>query len=1104
MQDVINYKPNTTKEKTWLFNSAASFSGNVKYLFIYISLYRPDIFTCYISGDQSTVDYIKSLGFRACHFKSKEGVELLNNSGVYVNEHCKEIYPAELLDKKILNLYHGVGLKQIEKQADREFLFDRIAKKHIKYNDLFSNNMCFLVTSPFMESHFKKQLDLSDDQIIRAGYPRNTFQNRFKPIETFDHDILKQNGFSSKTKLAIYAPTFRDITPTNFLFNAIKDIEQLSKTLEESDICLIIKLHPEISNDLYFKTLNKKSEQYKNIVLWDNKKDIYEIFNKIDLAIIDYSSIYYDLLSSGVKNFIRYIYDYEDEKHIMIYDYEQNTTGDICKSFDDLLKSIKNYKYNKKNLEAEKINNLFWAYDNEKSFEDIIEQTLSFKIGKKGTLPTLYSFDVFDTIIARHCLQPKGIFFRVMEEIRNSSYKFPSIFISDYVNIRMQAESNCRELLKKTVGNIEITFDSIFERIKEVYELNDSQVNLLKDWEVEFEIDNVTPFNYGIEKIEQLLKDNEKVVLISDMYLPADIIKKMIHKINPSLSNIPLYVSSEYGVQKSTGKLYLKVYKDHSPWKFKEWIHYGDNAHSDGVKARELGIKTVIHAIPKFNSYEGGFVNKARSYDSHLVSGMLSRMRVDSISEKDYFTFSQIAGYMIPYVSWCLDNAIKNDIETLYFISRDGHFLKEVADEIISKKNLKIKTKYIYGSRRAWRVPAMVDKVDDEFFSYFGNLVGVDSYEKLLSSLHITHNSFQKKFSDLGIDKNTKINSSLIVSIREYFRKSEVYQEYLIKKAKEERNIVKMYLTQEINFNEKYAFVEYWARGYTQTCLSNIINNILGRESECIFYYYRSILPTQGKNIRLNYSTTTCSLIPVEAIFANSPYGTVTGYKKNKTIIEPIVQRTKFDSELYWSMSKNLKDFIQLFYTLPFIGDIKEIEKTYSNYAFEWYRDKQDDPYIVKSLGHLFYSEALLGNLTQFAPEFKVNTLELLKSGTSVTALTRSVKISLARSTPEIRKSYIELSKKKSHPILITNKKNTPTRNKASHVITSKNDSSTEHDWSKKIRLSNKLKRNPELFFYDSKKTLVRQIGRIAFHPKLKSSLGLTLTKLTKILINNI
>ncbi|WP_407232752.1 hypothetical protein [Escherichia coli] len=113
-------------------------------------------------------------------------------------------------------------------------------------------------------------------------------------------------------------------------------------------------------------------------------------------------------------------------------------------------------------------------------------------------------------------------------------------------------------------------------------------------------------------------------------------------------------------------------------------------------------------------------------------------------------------------------NALEKGINTLYFISRDGHFLKEIADAYINMHQLSIKTKYFYGSRRAWRIPAMIDNIDDEFFSNFGNLVGVDNYEKLLSALDISHNLFQKYFHELGLNKTSHINATDLVSLRNF------------------------------------------------------------------------------------------------------------------------------------------------------------------------------------------------------------------------------------------------------------------------------------------------------------------------------------------------
>lgn len=77
----------------------------------------------------------------------------------------------------------------------------------------------------------------------------------------------------------------------------------------------------------------------------------------------------------------------------MLYDYQSHTSGKVCQSFGELINAIDEYQtYSDNNLE--KIKELFWSYDDENTFENIINQTNQFKIGNKGVLPTFYSFDV--------------------------------------------------------------------------------------------------------------------------------------------------------------------------------------------------------------------------------------------------------------------------------------------------------------------------------------------------------------------------------------------------------------------------------------------------------------------------------------------------------------------------------------------------------------------------------------------------------------------------------------------------------------------------------------------------------------------------------------
>lgn len=1062
-------------DKIWLFNSAGEFSGNVKALFLYITQYHKDIVAYYISGDDNNVKHIQSLGFKACSFKSKLGISLMQQASVYVTEQVKKIYPKELHNCIQLNLFHGVGLKIIEKLYNRDEGFFGIMEKHIKYTQYLSHYMCFLVTSPFMEQHFKEQLNLRNDQLIRGAYPRCTpFQDK-ELTKTFNHDILVRQKLSSDTKIMLYAPTYRDHENQIFLYKAIPDLDKLLKVLKKNNILLILKLHTRSSKDPYTKKIYAYAQKNTNLLLWDNKEDIYEIFNKIDIAVVDYSSIFYDLLASGIKQFVRYIFDFENYKTTLNYDYFQNTTGSICMDFESLLETIENKSIIKQDTkQLTELNDKFWSYNTSNNCDNIIEQVLNFKPKLDIVLKNLYSFDVFDTIIARKVGEPRGVFFGVMEKIKTSNKDFPLYFHTEYVAIRMQAESNVREFIRKDKGFFEISFDDIFIRLAELYHLTDEQSELLKEWELEFELENVIPLFEQLERIEELLEKREIVILISDMYLPKAIIQKMLTKANSILASLPLFLSSELGVQKSTSLLYKEVYKHFSPWNFKEWNHIGDNKISDFDQAKKFGIQAQLISKPQFNSFENALINRHKNYDMFIIAGIMARMRTNTNIMKEYFAFSYISSYLVPYVAWTIRDAINRNISTLYFLSRDGFFLKKIADEYIFLHKLNIKTKYIFTSRRLLRVPSFIEDVDEEFFSEFGAIIEVKNYDVLLEALDISDKVFQELFPELMLNKNSTFTLPDLINLRIFFKNSTRYKEYLLRKAIEKRKIVVEYLKQEINFNEEFAFVEFWARGYTQTCFSRLLDYARNQNKSTIFYYFRSILPSIESNIRINYSTNNTNLSFIEAIFANAPYSSVKEYQyKHDGTIIPKLRAIPYDTELYNAMNDYLPIFVNEFYGAKFMNPIEVVERSLSDSALYWYRDKQDDNYFIKCLAHLKVTQSLYEqNIREFAPKFNEDMLKIIKDVKQLPA-TSSIKMSIARSTPKAKELYSKL---------LNNK----------HVVQKSNNVSSKNlnILSKKEKLYRKISCNPEQFFADSKYIFVRTIGKLALSPILRNSLG--------------
>ncbi|MBO6165601.1 MAG: CDP-glycerol glycerophosphotransferase family protein [Eubacterium sp.] len=1000
---------------TWAFNAGDIFAGNPKWLFIYICKYRKDIEAYWICDSEKTVEQIKSLGYNAYTFKSHAAIKLQQRTGVFCVEQVKEQIPSNMPDDVILlNLYHGVGCKTIEKFVDFGFLTRRIAKKYITYNDFYYTHMLFLVTSPLMEEHFAKQMGLSKDNLIRAGYPRCMYQNTYEPISTFDGDILKKRGLPENTRIAAYVPTYRDDAEFDFWGNAIPDFDSLIKTLKNENILLIMKLHPQMINNPVYKNIQQKYKQEKHLMFWDNANDFYEIFPRIDVGIVDYSSIYYDMLAGGVKHFIRYFFDYEDkDKNLrdFVYDPEEMTSGTMCKSFDELLSSLEHIG-DVEDAEGDRIYDLFWKYAEPDSFEKIVEAALNFIPKKESDLPTLYSYDIFDTLIARKVLQPKGIFFQVRYKMRNSEIPFPGYLTANYAAVREFCESNAREYYSKSLefrkdNRREITHDMIFNRMQDLYEITDEQCELLKKWELEAELDNVIPCR---EKIDELLKRKhrgDRVLLLSDMYLDKEFIRKLLAKADPELAELPLFLSSDYGVQKTTGLLYLEAYLSEKPYQYKKWIHYGDNANADGKCAESLGITPKIHEIPQFNDYEKNLVSTVNSYDSYLMAAELCRFGTKLTEPKDRFVYSFVSLCFVPYINQVINRAMRMGLQTLYFISRDGYHLKRIADTIISEKKLPIKTKYIYGSRNAWRIPSFIDGVDDEFFSTVGNFVQVNTYHALLDALQLKDKEFAGFFPQYASLRTASIiPAKKRDEITESAKGNADYRKFLLDKAEKTRPIVLDYLKQEIDFSEKFAFVEYWGRGYTQTCFTRLLGLAAGnREMDDIFFYARSIYPSIGHDIRYNFAGKTVSLHFVEAIFANMPYNTVVEYKRVDGRVEPVKQKRTFDNGLYMAMRELLPEFARNYCRIEFL-DQERLDRELFDFVLKYYSEHQDDPLLSECIGSLVDSIGIYGKQRPFAPPVTRGMINKIYAGENPQLLTSSYEMTKARSNPRLAAKF--------------------------------------------------------------------------------------------------
>lgn len=196
-----------------------------------------------------------------------------------------------------------------------------------------------------------------------------------------------------------------------------------------------------------------------------------------------------------------------------------------------------------------------------------------------------------------------------------------------------------------------------------------------------------------------MLADGEKVILISDMYLPQKQIYKILEKADPVLVELQLFVSGDCKRRKYTGAIY-EFAMEQSHFRGEKCIHTGDNAKSDIAAAGNAGFHTRLSRFPNLRPIEKELLDQARgNIWLNRVIGCSKRARLylgEEMSQKDDVLIGTSVGGIIlnAYMQWVIRNVLARGIKRLYFITPDGYILNRIADILLRKTGIAIDTYY--------------------------------------------------------------------------------------------------------------------------------------------------------------------------------------------------------------------------------------------------------------------------------------------------------------------------------------------------------------------------------------------------------------------------
>lgn len=293
------------------------------------------------------------------------------------------------------------------------------------------------------------------------------------------------------------------------------------------------------------------------------------------------------------------------------------------------------------------------------------------------------SFDAFDTLILRVFDTPSDVFRLLGHRLGEESF----------LKLRAQAEREARKRYKDKTGEVgEINIHEIYEILAEYIKI-DPEFGARQELQAEKDCCFANPYLKHV--FDELLRRNKEVIIVSDMYLPKDMMAELLESCGYT-GYSRLYVSSDYRCTKLTGLLQKEVDKDYPD---KKIVHIGDNSVSDIEKSKEIGWEPYFYPSCR-ELGEGLRPMRLDRLSASAYRGLVNvHLHGDSaVYSPEYEHGFRYAGYMVVgFCEWLNQHVKHNDIDRILFMARDTDIIYKIYNQSFRQ----VENRYVKVSRLA-------------------------------------------------------------------------------------------------------------------------------------------------------------------------------------------------------------------------------------------------------------------------------------------------------------------------------------------------------------------------------------------------------------------
>lgn len=442
------------------------------------------------------------------------------------------------------------------------------------------------------------------------------------------------------------------------------------------------------------------------------------------------------------------------------------------------------------------------------------------KIASDSDLKVVYC-DLFDTIIHRN-VHPNYVF-RIWAKLMIREFGLPintdelygirrnsSLFVSEKEKLK-KTEVSYDLVIKETYRRLiasEILNGAPYDKFKGVFEEADYQAEIL----VQFTNKKI------VSELEILRKQNYPLYIISDFHLPQRTINRILeyHDIKHLFDDV--YISCSCGKSKEDGNIYPHILTTTqvSPL---NTLMIGDNKRSDIKNAEKHALKTLY-----IKGLRHKIRNKINLVGREKKEYKKAFRKTELRCRKSKFEFSEYILHFYAFTERLYLKAKENNINNLFFLSREGMFLKQLFDFYQEKNQLLtrgvINTHYLKVSRQA-AIQFAYKPIEEENFENFRKKYSEMSLRQFLNSFRFTDKTINGIIEDLNIDADKVLSNFVESDVMVQLRNNETFREsYEQNRATQKKAFQKYLQSFKVDIRKEGMFlVDVGWGGTMQECL---------------------------------------------------------------------------------------------------------------------------------------------------------------------------------------------------------------------------------------------------------------------------------------------